>query len=298
MQMKLAGTVDVPDLLPGRIITLPGRGEVFVRHHVHHDESRATVLLLHGWTASSDLQFFTAYGALSREFSVIGIDHRGHGRGLRPNRPFSLEDCADDAAAVVRALGVPKVVTVGYSMGGPISLLFWKQHSDLVGAMVFQATALEWHSSSSERVRWKIGRVLSPIFRRATTPRTLRYMVRRLIRRGHEMHRYVPWMIGELRRNDPWMVSEAGRAISRFDARPFAPGISVPTTMVLTTRDKLVPPAKQRALAEAVKAEVVELEGDHFAPLVQPREFSDVTLRAVDLAARRAGQGPSAPERQ
>lgn len=296
MSLRIAGTVDIPDLLPARIITLPGRGEMFVRHFEHPDRSRPTLLLLHGWTASADLQFFTAYEALSREYSIIGVDHRGHGRGLRPNRPFSLEDCADDAAAVVRALGIEKVITVGYSMGGPVSFLVWRRHSELVEAMVFQATAMEWSASPADRMRWRVGRALGPLFRRLTTPRTLRYMVRRLIRRGHEMHRYVPWLIGEIRRNDPWMVSEAGRAIARFDARGFAAEVSVPTAMVLTTMDRLVPPSKQAALADAVRAEIVELAGDHFAPLVQPREYSDVTRRAVDLVVDRVQAEPSALE--
>ena len=100
MSVKIGSTIDVPPLLPGRIVSLPGRGEIFVRYHQHEDPNAPTVLLLHGWTASSDVNFFTAYETLSSTYSIIGVDHRGHGRGLRPNRPFSLEDCADDAAAV------------------------------------------------------------------------------------------------------------------------------------------------------------------------------------------------------
>ena len=104
MSVKLAETISIPPLLPGRVVHLPGRGEMFVRHHQHSDPNAPTLLLLHGWTASSDLQFFTAYESLSRDYSIVGVDHRGHGRGLRPNRAFSLEDCADDAAAVVLSL--------------------------------------------------------------------------------------------------------------------------------------------------------------------------------------------------
>lgn len=290
MPLRTDGTMPVPELLPGRIVHLPGRGEIFVRHHQHEDASRPTVLLLHGWTASCDTQFFTAYEELKREYSIIGVDHRGHGRGLRPNRAFSLEDCADDAAAVVRALGVQKVITVGYSMGGPVSLLVWKQHPDIVGGMVFQATAMEWSATRGERARWKVSHALSPVFRRLATPRVVRWGVRRSVPRGHELSRYVPWMVGEIRRNDIWMIQEAGRAISTFDARPFASSINVPTAMVLTTRDRLVQPQKQRALADAVRAEVVELHGDHIVTLEQPREYADATRRAVGSVARPAAR--------
>ena len=91
----------IPWLPEGRIVSVPDRGEFFVRYFQHADPSAPTLLLLHGWTASSDVQFFTAYEELAQHYSFVGIDHRGHGRGIRPTRTFSLEECADDAAAVV-----------------------------------------------------------------------------------------------------------------------------------------------------------------------------------------------------
>ena len=48
------------------------------------------MLLLHGWTANSDLNWFTSFDALSRHFGVVAIDHRGHGRGIRGRRRFWL----------------------------------------------------------------------------------------------------------------------------------------------------------------------------------------------------------------
>ena len=62
---------EVPWLPPGRTMLLPGRGEVFYRHHRHPDPAAPTLLLLQGWTASDDLQFVTAYEALAAEFSFV-----------------------------------------------------------------------------------------------------------------------------------------------------------------------------------------------------------------------------------
>lgn len=287
MPLKKSDRNDVPALLPGAILTVPGHGEMFVRHHRHADATRPTVLLLHGWTASCDTQFFTAFEELAAEYSVIGVDHRGHGRGLRPSRMFSLEDCADDAAAAARALGADRVITLGYSMGGPVSFMVQQRHPELVQGMVFQATSMEWRGTRKERVQWRLSHYLAPVFRRLATPRTIRWGVRRSIPRGHELSRYVDWLVGEIRRNDIWMITEAGKAISQFDARPFVSRITVPTAMVITTKDRLVHPVKQYALATAVRAEIVELEGDHIAPLEQPREYSAATRRAVDSVALR-----------
>ena len=40
--------IDPPELLPGRLVLVPQRGEFFVRHSVHADSNAPVVLLLHG----------------------------------------------------------------------------------------------------------------------------------------------------------------------------------------------------------------------------------------------------------
>jgi 3-oxoadipate enol-lactonase len=271
---------EAPFVLPGKIVDVPGRGEMFVRHYQHPDSSAPTLLLLHGWSASCDSQFFSAYEELAKFFSIIGVDHRGHGRGLRPSVPVRLEDCADDAAAVARELGATAVITVGYSMGGPISLLTAQRHPELVTGMVLQATALEWSGSRKEKNKM---RFIGPMAHFIGRPIVLRFFFNRTLPRGHETRRYVPWMIAENRRNDPWMIAEAGRALAKFDARAFAGSLRKPTSYVLMSRDIVVLPHKQQALATAANAQIVELDADHMAPILMPREFAVATRQAVDL---------------
>jgi 3-oxoadipate enol-lactonase len=239
------------------------------------------VLLLHGWTASSDLNFFTAYAELAEFATVVGIDHRGHGRGLRPDVDFTLEDCADDAAAVCGALGIRSVIAVGFSMGGPIAMLTARRHPNLVSGLVLQATAMEWRARRSERARFRISRVLGPVTRRFIRPSTIRFLFSRRITRRHPLRPHLGWMMSEWRRNDPWHIAQAGQAIAKFDARPWAATLNVPSIVVLTTNDQLVSPRKQRELADASRATVIPLDGDHFVNVGKPAEFSAATSRAV-----------------
>ena len=284
--------IDAPQLPPSRTVNVPGRGEFFVRHQQHAEPDAPVVLLLHGWTASSDLQFFTAYSELSEFATIVGIDHRGHGRGLRPDVDFTLEDCADDAAAVCLMLGITSVIAIGFSMGGPVAMLLARRHPSLVSGLVLQATALEWCATARERARFGISRVLGPVTRRFIRPSTIRFVFSRRITKRHPLRRHLGWMMSEWRRNDPWHMAQAGRAISRFDARPWVTAIGLPTIVVLTTKDRLVPPRKQRALAEATSAEVMPIDGDHFTNVGNPTEFSAVTSRAVRrmIEIRRAGR--------
>ncbi len=283
-------TGPTPWLPAARLIALPDRGEIFIRHHQHADPTAPTLLLLHGWTASSDTQFFTAYEELAKHYSFIGIDHRGHGRGLRPNRSFSLEECADDAAAVVRSLDVKKVVTVGYSMGGPISLHFAHRHPDLVSGMVLQATAMEWRATRRDRLTWLFQSAVSPLIRNVTTPRVLNVALNRMMHPDSHVAKYIPWLIGEIRRNDGWIVSRAGRALAKYDARDWAGTLGVPAAYLLTTRDQLVTVPRQRELAAAMGADVVEIDGDHFVTLGKPAEYSAATAEAVRRVLGRAAR--------
>ena len=244
----------LPWLPPGHTACLAGRGEVFYRHHRHADASAPTLLLLHGWTATADLQFFTAYEALAEHYSFIAIDHRGHGRGLRTNEKFELSDAAEDAAQLLQLLGVGPVVTIGYSMGGPISMLLARSHPDLVRGMVLQATELEWKSGWIERFRWRTVRILGPYLRSHVYPRSMRWGIKRLLGPNHPTAQFVPWLASELRRNDSFNMVQAGQSLSHYDARGWASSLGKPAASLVTTRDRLVKPRKQRALADALNA--------------------------------------------
>ena len=90
----------------------------------------------------------------------VSPDLRGHGRGMRSTEPFSLEDCADDAAALLGELGAGHAIVVGYSMGGPVGLLLARRHPGQVAALVMQATALDWRRAPHERMVWRLLSVL------------------------------------------------------------------------------------------------------------------------------------------
>lgn len=276
----------LPWLPPGHTMVLEGRGEVFYRYHRHPDPSAPTLLLLHGWTASGDLQFFTAYEALAEHFSFVSLDHRGHGRGLRSPDRFELVDAAEDAALLVQALGIEQVITVGYSMGGPISLLLTRRHPSLVRGIVVQATALEWRDLWWERLQWKTVRMMGPLMRSRIVARWVRWAVTRLLGPNHPMLPYVPWLSSELRRNDVLNIVQAGQSLGRYDARVFAPLLGKPAASLITTRDRLVLPRKQRALAAALDAHVVEVADDHLVSLTSPDEFAKFTVELVQHVAR------------
>ena len=65
--------IPAPPLPPATTVDLAELGELEVRH-VQGPAGAPTVALMHGWTASADINYFTAYEMLSQHFSVLAFD--------------------------------------------------------------------------------------------------------------------------------------------------------------------------------------------------------------------------------
>jgi pimeloyl-ACP methyl ester carboxylesterase len=269
-----------PPLPPARIVNVPGRGEMLVREQ-DGPPGAPVVLLLHGWTVSADLNWWAVYAPLRDVARVIAVDHRGHGRGIRSEETFTLEAAADDAAALLDVLGIERAILVGYSMGGPISILLWRRHAARVSGIVFEATALEWRATARERFTWKLMAVVEHFFRSSRSSSIIDRAIREAAEVRPELAVHRPWLKAEVGRGDPREIADAGRALGEYDARRFAGEVDVPVAVVITTKDRLVRPSKQRALAKATRATTFELAADHDACWIDADAFADVTRVAL-----------------
>jgi 3-oxoadipate enol-lactonase len=266
-------------LPPGRTVLVPDRGEFFVRDS---GGSGQPVLLVHGWMFPSDLNWLQVYGPLQRAgYRVLAMDLRGHGRGLRTSAPFRLADCADDAAGVLRALGLPPALVVGYSMGGPVTQLLAQRHPEVVAGFVLCATALDW-SDPRQKAFWHLMGGLRLVLGLAPQ-RAWRTGMRLAGAPSRESN----WVASELSRGSAVDLAEAGRELGRFDSSSWAGSLTPPRAVVVMTRDRLVPPRKQRALAQALGVEPVLLDADHDACSTQAPRFVGALLTALRSVGRR-----------
>ncbi|HXY44943.1 MAG TPA: alpha/beta hydrolase [Acidimicrobiales bacterium] len=277
-----AGPPVPPPLPPGRVVFLEGVGELFFRDT---GGTGPAALLLHGWGATADINFFQVYFALSDAYRVIALDHRDHGRGLRVGSPFRLEDCADDAACLLATLGVDRAFVLGYSMGGPIALLLARRHRERCAGLVLEATALEFREGLKERALWRSLSLLEAGLRHGSGDGVVQRVLRAAVDEEPSLEAYRSWLAAEFRRADVRGIVEAGEALSTYDARPWAASLHLPAAVVLTTVDRLVPPRKQRALAAALDARIFELHGDHDVPITGGAALGQVTRAALDHVA-------------
>ena len=244
------------------------------------------IFLLHGWTATADLNWFRCYAALGERYRVIAFDHRGHGSGLRSKKRFRLEDCADDAVAVADALGIDRFVPVGYSMGGPVAQLIWRRHPERVRGLTLCATAPIFNVERAERLGFLGGSALAALAR--ITPEQARVWLTDQLYLQRKSREWEPWAIQEASSHDWRMLLEAGSAIGAFDSTSWIGEVDVPVSLVVTMRDPVVSRRRQTMLFELLpSADVHRVDGDHGAVVEASDRFVPSLLRALSSLEQR-----------
>jgi len=274
--------VTAPDhvtLPPGRTIQVEGRGAAFVRQSAPVPDA-PTVVLLHGWAATADLNWFRSYEALGQKFNVLAMDHRGHGRGIRDGKRFRLQDCADDIAALLTITGTKAAIVVGYSMGGSVAQLLWRRHPELVRGMVLCATAMTFKRTAREQAMFAAIAPTTQLVRLA--PARMRNSAALRIMLTRDDREVRQWALAEMKGHDWVSVLEAGREIGSFDSSAWISGIDVPTAQIMTLDDNVVSLARQETLAEALPRGSLHLvPGGHSVCIEDPDTFVPTLLRAI-----------------
>ena len=264
-----------------RLAELPGRGTTRV-WECAGPPGAGTLMLIHGVTCTAELNWGKVFAPLAAQFRVIAADLRGHGDGIRAGSRFRLEDCADDVAALAGALGIASFVAVGYSMGGMIAQLVYRRHAPLVSGLVLCSTAGNAAGSPAGKLaacavsaaaadlRWNP--VLQPVSAEGLglallgpidDPDTAR------------------WASAQLRRTTLRTALSAIQAICQFTSDGWISQVDVPTAVVVTTRDRVVPPRRQLELARAVPgASVHEVDAGHGVCITAPPVFAQALLKA------------------
>lgn len=286
----LRRVVRMPDveIPPGYMLELPGRGSTYVTD-VPGPPGAPTIILLHALACTGMLTWFPVVDALSERYRVVVFDQRWHGQGIASDK-FSLYDCADDVAAIIDELELENVFVAGYSMGSIVAQRAWRQHPDKIEGLVLCATT-DWFRTTVSEVLFHQGMEiamfgLGGLSRSRTVRRVTRNTARALNLEPSDIN---DWAIGEFRKTSPWAVGQAVAALGRHHSTPWLPKIDVPTAVVVTARDLVLPTERQRELAARIPgATLHEVPVGHAGCVLQGDVFRAGFLEAVDTTVSRA----------
>jgi 3-oxoadipate enol-lactonase len=281
----------------GRMVELPGRGSTYVTDTPGPAPDSPTVVLLHAVGCTGLLTWFPSIGPLSRRFRVVTLDQRWHGRGIQSD-DFSLADCADDVAALIEVLGLEDVILAGYSMGSIVAQRVWRQHADKIDGLVLCATTDRFRSSIAERT-FHQGMELAMfgtrgLSRSRIAVRAARTTAAAFDLKPDDVHE---WAFAEFRSTSPWAVGQAVAALGRHHSRPWLSRIDVPTAVVVTLQDRVLPTDNQIALARRIPgATIHDVNAGHAACVLQSERFVPAFLEAVTTVNARRRDFDRSPQ--
>jgi pimeloyl-ACP methyl ester carboxylesterase len=224
-------------------------------------------------------------GALVRQGRCIALDLRGFGASTAAP-PYSMDQYADDVAALLEALDIGPAVVVGLSMGGYVAFAFWRRHRVHVRALVLADTRAGPDTSEGREKRRRLIEVARS--RGAATVADMQ----------------IGSMVGETTRERRPEIVEAIRAMmaaapvdgiigaleammARPDSTPTLPTIDVPTLVLVGEEDTLTPRTEAQVLHGRIRGSRLEIidQAAHICNLERPAAFSHLVSEFVEGVA-------------
>jgi pimeloyl-ACP methyl ester carboxylesterase len=217
---------------------------------VHGDADARPVLLLHAWGESR--KSFDRLVPLLPGCRIYAPDLRGQGDADKPESGYCLSDQADDVAAILDALDVPKVCVLGSSSGGYIAQQVAVTYPERVVALVLVGVPLSLHGRAP--FADEVERLADPVDEN---------WVRESLSWFPLLHGVPSWFIEDRVLDGLKMPAHAWKGILHGLSTATPPtdtgSIRAPTLLLWGEQDGLLPREDQHALATRIPGSVVRI---------------------------------------
>jgi len=117
--------------------------QIEMYYELHGPGDAPVLVLINGILMNAAASWIPQTSAFASSYRVLQYDCRGQGQSDHPSGPYSMEQHADDLAALLDALGVSRAHVLGISYGGEVSQAFALRHRDRVSSLVLADTVSE-----------------------------------------------------------------------------------------------------------------------------------------------------------
>jgi len=213
------------------------------------------VLLVHGWTCNRTF-WERQVQAFRDRFTLVTVDLRGHGESSHPRTGYTIGALAGDLEHLVRALGVPRLALVGWSMGGLVVLELARRLGERVSALGLVCTTPG-------------GLDFRPFTRQLAAD---------FFKQGAESPLH-PWAVAQMQKTPPHVASACLEGVLAADLRPHLRTLDVPTAVLHGRHDRLLPLAGGEAIAKGIRgARLVVFEESGHAPFLEEPDAFNTAL--------------------
>ncbi|MEI8068336.1 MAG: alpha/beta fold hydrolase [Actinomycetota bacterium] len=231
-----------------------------IHYEVTGKPGATPVLMIQGLGASKNAWNLQRI-AMATRFRIISFDNRGAGRSDKPTVPFTLEQMAEDAIAVLDAASIETAHVVGASMGGVISQIVAVKHPHRVRSLTLVCTACRnhpwrqellqsWAKTAEEKGMIEVGKEAAQW---VMSPRSFRRLVPAFT-----------WMgpLAALRPRHSFVSQIDAILNTREDLVDQLSTITAPTMVIVGNQDILTPRGDSEEIAERIpNAELVVISG-------------------------------------
>jgi 3-oxoadipate enol-lactonase len=231
-----------------------------IHYEVTGKNGKTPVLMIQGLGASKNAWNLQRI-AMATRFRCISFDNRGAGRSDKPTEPFTLEQMADDAIAVLDAAGIETAHVVGASMGGVISQIVAVKYPHRVRSLTLVCTACRnhpwrqdllqtWAKTAEEKGMIEVGKEAAQW---VMSPRSFRRLVPAFT-----------WMgpLAALRPRHSFVSQIHAILDTGEDLVDQLSTITAPTMVIVGNQDILTPRGDSEEIAERIpNAELVVISG-------------------------------------
>lgn len=233
------------------------------------------LVFLHGWCGDRDY-WKHQVDTFAGDYKVVTLDQAGHGESGKDRQRWSVDSLAADVEAVVKALGLRRVVLIGHSMGGPVSLAAARRLPGTVIAVIGVDTLQNVDFKPPEELRKTILAGFEADFKgtmRSALPGMLPANV------SPELSK---WLIARAEAQDPKMAMGLMRDMSGLDTKTLLKDAKVPVRCINSAGGfQFFTPTAIDVNKKYANYDAVTLEGvGHYPMLEKPAEFNQ-KLREV-----------------
>ena len=239
-----------------------------------------TLLLVHAFPVDAGM-WDEQVTALEGEHRVLAPSLPGFGGAITAGDVMTMDAAADFLADELDRAEVDRAVVCGLSMGGYVAFSMWRRHSERISGLVLANTKAGSDDEAGRERRRQVAEKArnegSGAIADAPPPLLSEGADPALWERVKDMIRRQP--------GESIAAASLGMA-ERPDSGPVLSRIDVPTTVVTSSADSLIPPDVTSAMAEEIRgSELVVLEGaGHLSNLEEPDGFTTALRGICDRA--------------
>lgn len=206
--------------------------------------SGTPLILLHG-NGEDSSYFSNQIVYFSKEYRVIAIDSRGHGKSERGEEPLSLKQFAKDLKAFMDEKGIEKANILGFSDGANVAILFALRYPKMVDRLILNGANL-FPSGVKNRYQMpiEVGYIMTSVFAKRSE-------------KAKEKNELLSLMVNEPRINP--------KRLKKLDMK----------TLVIVGKNDMIKESHTWLIYESLpNAELKVIDGNHFIAQKNPEEFN------------------------